>query len=385
MGRNIFNMRKKLYFLVIFAVFYMVKSFALSEVGEIRAKSAALYDSNGQMLYEMNATEALQPASVTKIMTMLLVMEALNRGDVSLDTMITGSAHAESMGGTQIWLKQGEQMTLDEMLKAIAIGSANDCAVAVAEHLAGTEEQFVKKMNERAKQLGCTSTKFVNANGLDGDEKTLTSARDLAIISVELLKYPEIIKYTSTWMDSVRNGEFSLANTNKMLKTYDGMIGLKTGYISQAGYCISAAAKRDERVFIAVVMGAKTKEDRVDAVKTLFDYAFKNYISYIPDLTNATKPISVELGKKDSVKVVAQHINPIIIPNASKANITLDIEREEKIVAPIKKGKKIGTVIVRDGTHTIMKINLLSGENIEKIGFSDIYMKFMKFAFMKQI
>ena len=224
----------------------LMNAAALPELGALHAKSAALYAANGQELYVSNADEKLQPASVTKIMTMLLAMEALERGEVTLDTMITGSEHACSMGGTQIWLEPGEQLTLDEMLKAIAGGSANDCAVAVAELLAGTEAAFVERMNARARELGCTGTTFINANGLDGEgERTLTTARDLALISCELLRHPKILDYTGIWMDSIRGGKFALANTNKMLRSYKGLTGLKTGYIREAGFCISASAERE--------------------------------------------------------------------------------------------------------------------------------------------
>ena len=242
----------------------LVQAAALPAMGELNAKSAALYAANGQELFSYHADEQLQPASVTKIMTLLLVMEALDRGEVTLDTMITGSEYACSMGGTQIWLEPGEQLTLDEMLKAIAVGSANDCAVAVAEHLAGTEAAFVERMNERAAELGCTGTTFINANGLDGmGEKTLTTAHDIALISCELLRHPKILDYTGIWMDSIRGGTFSLANTNKMLKSYPGLTGLKTGYIAEAGYCISASAERDGLSLVAVVMAAPTKENRM--------------------------------------------------------------------------------------------------------------------------
>ena len=217
-----------------------VQAAALPEMGALYAKiGGTICGQTGQELYVYNADEQLQPASVTKIMTMLLAMEALERGEVTLDTMITGSEYACSMGGTQIWLEPGEQLTLDEMLKAIAVGSANDCAVAVAEHLAGTEAAFVERMNTRARELGCTNTTFINANGLDGEgQKTLTSARDLALISCELLRHPKILEYTGIWMDTVRGGKFGLANTNKMLKSYQGLTGLKTGYIREAGFCI---------------------------------------------------------------------------------------------------------------------------------------------------
>ena len=242
-------------------VLLLMNAAALPELGALHAKSAALYAANGQELYVSNADEKLQPASVTKIMTMLLAMEALERGEVTLDTMITGSEHACSMGGTQIWLEPGEQLTLDEMLKAIAVGSANDCAVAVAEHLAGTEAAFVERMNARARELGCTGTTFINANGLDGEgERTLTTARDLALISCELLRHPKILDYTGIWMDSIRGGKFALANTNKMLRSYKRLTGLKTGYIREAGFCISASAEREGLSLVAVVMAAPTKD-----------------------------------------------------------------------------------------------------------------------------
>lgn len=258
-----------------------VQAAALPEMGALYAKSAALYAANGQELYVYNADEQLQPASVTKIMTMLLAMEALERGEVTLDTMITGSEYACSMGGTQIWLEPGEQLTLDEMLKAIAVGSANDCAVAVAEHLAGTEAAFVERMNTRARELGCTNTTFINANGLDADgQKTLTSARDLALISCELLRHPKILEYTGIWMDTVRGGKFGLANTNKMLKSYQGLTGLKTGYIREAGFCISASAERDGLSLVAVVMAAPTKENRTADATALLNYGFANFTAY---------------------------------------------------------------------------------------------------------
>ena len=269
---------------------------ALPAMGELYAKSAALYAANGQELFSYNADEPLQPASVTKIMTMLLVMEALERGEVTLDTMVTGSEYACSMGGTQVWLEPGEQLTLDEMLKAIAVGSANDCAVAVAEHLAGTEAAFVERMNQRAAELGCTNTTFINANGLDGmGEKTLTTAHDLALISCELLQHPKILDYTGIWMDSIRGGKFSLANTNKMLKSYPGLTGLKTGYIAEAGYCISASAERDGLSLVAVVMAAPTKETRMADASALLNYGFANFMAYTPPADVLT-PVPVTLA-----------------------------------------------------------------------------------------
>ena len=219
-------------------------SASAAQLGEVHAKSAILMTDTGQVLFEHNADAVHPPASVTKLMTMLLTIEAVDSGSASLDDWVTASAHAAEMGGSQIYLKEGERMTLDDMLKSIAVASANDAAVAVAEHLGGSEAHFVSMMNERAKQLGCKRTEFVNPNGLDTDgEQTKTTARDLALISRELLRHPKILNYTSIWMDSVRNGSFGLANTNKMLKLYDGMVGLKTGYTSTAGRHVSACGR----------------------------------------------------------------------------------------------------------------------------------------------
>ena len=253
------------------------------EVGEIHAKGAILTTEDGQVLFEQNADASYPPASVTKIMTMLLTMEAVDSGKASLEDTVTASAHAAEMGGSQIYLKEGEQMSLDDMLKSIAVASANDAAVAVAEHLGGSEEAFVSMMNDRAAALGCTGTTFVNPNGLDTDgEETKTTARDLALISQELLKHEKILDYTSIWMDTVRNGEFGLANTNKMLKLYDGMIGLKTGYTSTAGYCISAVAERDGMRLIAVVLGEPDKDSRNGDIAAMLNYGFANYAVVAP-------------------------------------------------------------------------------------------------------
>lgn len=346
---------------------------ALPAMGDLTAKSAALYDQNGQMLYEYNAEEQLQPASVTKIMTMLLAIEAIDRGEVSLDDLVTGSAHAASMGGTQIWLKEGEQLTMDEMLKAIAVGSANDCAVAVAEHLAGTEAAFVEKMNERAAELGCTGTKFVNANGLDaGEEKTMTTARDLALISVELLRHPKILEYTSIWMDTIRNGEFSLANTNKMLRSYDGMVGLKTGYISEAGFCIAAAAERDGMTLIATVMAAPTKEDRMADTTALLNYGFANFGTYTPDLRDALTPVAVSMGQSDSVGVIADFSGTLIVEKEKMQNIEVRVELPQQVDAPVALRQKLGQAQVMDGETVLASIDLTAASEVGRLRYTDL-------------
>lgn len=375
---------KKLLSAALCALLLHSSAAALPAMGSLTAKSAALYDASGQMLYEQNAEEPLQPASVTKIMTMLLIMEALDRGDVSLDTMITGTAHAASMGGTQIWLKEGEQLSLDEMLKAIAVGSANDCAVAVAEHLCGTEEAFVESMNARAKELGCTSTTFVNANGLDADgQKTLTSARDLALISTELLKHPKILDYTTIWMDTIRNGQFSLANTNKMLRSYKGLIGLKTGYISQAGFCISAAATRDGMTLIATVMGAPTKEDRMADATALLNYGFANYAPYTPDLSDALTPLPVKMGKSETVAVQAEETAPVVVAKEKIENVKTEIHLPDSLEAPVEAGQELGSAEIRDGDTVLLTLRLTAAESVERLHFNDLFRSFLRVALMK--
>lgn len=358
---------------------------ALPSMGELTAKSAVLYDTNGNMLYEMNAQEALQPASVTKIMTMLLLVEAIDSGQVQLTDMITGSAYAESMGGTQIWLQAGEQLTVDEMLKAVAVGSANDCAVAIAEHLAGSEAAFVEKMNARAVELGCTNTTFINANGLDLDgQQTLTSAQDLALISIELLTHPLILDYTTIWMDSIRNGEFSLANTNKMLNVYDGMIGLKTGYISQAGYCISAAATRADLTLIAVVMGAPTSDARTQDVTTLLNYGYANFTTYTPAVQEQLQPIAVEMGKQTYLNVAPTEIPTLTVEKEQADAISVTVQLPDVVQAPIVQGDVMGQAVVQQGEDVLCTIDLCAQSTVARLQYQDILHKFTCVLLMKQ-
>lgn len=376
---------KKMLSLALCTAILLTQAAALPAMGELKAKSAALYDASGQMLYEFNAEEPLQPASVTKVMTMLLAMEAVDRGEVALTDMVTGTAYAASMGGTQIWLKEGEQLSLDEMMKAIAVGSANDCAVAVAEHLAGTEAAFVEKMNARAKELGCTSTTFVNANGLDRDgQKTLTSARDIALISCELLKHPKILDYTTIWMDTIRGGQFSLANTNKMLRSYQGLIGLKTGFISEAGFCISAAAERGGMTLVATVMAAPTKEDRMADASALLNYGFANFAPYTPELSGALSPLPVEMGSAETVQVVAGEMKPVVVEKEKLAGLRTQISLPEKIAAPVKAGQTLGEVQVLDGEQVLMSVPLTAAESVDRLGFGALYMQLMRSLLMKE-
>lgn len=355
----------------------LVQAAALPEMGALNAKSAALYAANGQELFAYNADEQLQPASVTKIMTMLLTMEALERGEVTLDTMITGSEYACSMGGTQVWLEPGEQMSLNDMLKAIAVGSANDCAVAVAEHLAGTEAAFVERMNQRAAELGCTNTQFINANGLDGmGQKTMTSARDIALISCELLKHPKILEYTGIWMDSIRDGKFSLANTNKMLKSYPGLTGLKTGYIAEAGFCISASAERDGLSLVAVVMAAPTKETRMADASALLNYGFANFTVYTPP-DDLLQPVPVQLGSADFVNPVLQSDQSIVVEKEKAAQLETQLNLPDSLQAPITAGQQIGELIVTSGGETLLQLPITAAEDVEARSIPGLLLAFL--------
>jgi len=346
-----------------------VQAAALPEMGALYAKSAALYAANGQELYVYNADEQLQPASVTKIMTMLLAMEALERGEVTLDTMITGSEYACSMGGTQIWLEPGEQLTLDEMLKAIAVGSANDCAVAVAEHLAGTEAAFVERMNTRARELGCTNTTFINANGLDGEgQKTLTSARDLALISCELLRHPKILEYTGIWMDTVRGGKFGLANTNKMLKS---------GYIREAGFCISASAERDGLSLVAVVMAAPTKENRTADATALLNYGFANFTAYTPAAEDL-EPIPVTLGTAETVQPVLEGSDTVVIEKTRAEDMQTTFDLPETLAAPIQAGQQLGEMTVSASGETVLTVPIIAQAGVDALGLSGLLISFVR-------
>ena len=364
---------KKTICAALLAMLLPVQAAALPAMGELHAKSAALYAANGQELFSMNGDEALQPASVTKVMTLLLAMEALERGEVTLDTMVTGSEYACSMGGTQVWLEPGEQLSFDEMLKAVAVGSANDCAVAIAEHLAGSEVAFVERMNARAAELGCTGTLFINANGLGGmGEKTMTTARDIARISCELLRHPKILEYTGIWMDSIRGGKFSLANTNKMLKSYPGLTGLKTGYTSEAGYCISASAERDGLSLIAVVMAAPTKENRMADATALLNYGFANFTAYTPP-QDALAPVPVALGKADSVQPVLQDESSFVIEKTQAGELETQIELPESLTAPVEAGQEIGSLTVTSGGQTVLRVPLAAAETVEAVTPPDLF------------
>ena len=348
----------------------------------IPAKSALLMDAaTGTVIYESNSHEPLAPASVTKVMTMLLIMEAIDGGRIGWNDMGTAYEAAAAKGGSQIYLKVGETMSVADMVKSIAVSSANDCACAMAEHIAGSESAFVEMMNQRAKELGMQDTHFVNCTGLDDSEEAKdhrTSAYDIAVMSRQLLKYhPDIKKYTTIWMDTVRNGAFGLSNTNKMVRFYSGCTGLKTGFTSGAGYCLSASAQRDGMELIAVVMGAKTSQERFAACKSMLDYGFANYALVTPELTEEAA-VPVKLGKADAVKAVPSQQNALLVDKAQRSGVTTQVSLEEQVSAPVSKGQRLGTLTVRCGEQILAEIPLVAEQTVEKLTWGDLFLRLLK-------
>ena len=349
---------------------------------EVAGKSAVLMDvETGTVMYESNAHEPLAPASVTKVMTMLLIMEAIDSGRIRWEDTVTASETAAAKGGSQIYLKVGETMSVSDMVKSIAVSSANDCACAMAEHLAGSEAAFVERMNERAKELGMNDTNFVNCTGLDDAPESAehrTSAYDIALMSRELLKnHPDIKKYTTIWMDTVRSGAFGLANTNKMVRFYSGCTGLKTGYTSGAGYCLSASAERDGMELIAVVMGSATSQDRFAACKSMLDYGFANFAVYTPAVQE-NMSVPVTLGKAGSVRAVPAEASALLVEKAQLSSVTSDFVLEERVDAPVSKGQRLGTLTVKAGEQVLAQIPLVAEEGIERKVWGDIFVDLLR-------
>ena len=348
----------------------------------LNAKSAILMEeSTGNILYESNPDERLPIASVTKVMTMLLIMEAVDSGKISLDDMVTVSENAMSYGGSTMFLETGEQLTVNDMLKGIAVASANDGCVAMAEHLAGSESAFVDMMNEKAKKLGMENTHFMNTNGLDEDDH-YSSARDVAIMSRELMKHETIFNYTSIWMDTLRGGKFQLANTNKLIRFYDGANGLKTGSTSKALCCLSAAAKRNDMQLIAVVLGAPTSAERFASAKSLLDYGFANYaVNTQITAGDEVQKIAVEKGVDKEVDVDAGDSCSTLVKKGQEDNITKEIKIDETITAPIEAKKKIGTMTISRDGEVIADIDLNASSAVEKKGIGLIIKDFFATIF----
>ena len=350
---------------------------AAAEDLELPAPSCILMEKQtGQVLYESNAHEKLRPASVTKVMTLLLVMEALESGSIGWDDTVTTSAAAAAKGGSQIYLEENEQLPLTEMLKSVVVSSANDCACALAEHVAGSEAAFVSRMNDRAAELGMTDTHFVNCTGLDDgpDADThLTTAYDIALMSRALLQHDEIKQYTTIWMDTVRNGQFGLSNTNKLVRFYDGTTGLKTGYTSQAGYCLSASAERGGMELIAVVMHCKSSVDRFESAKALLNYGFSNYALVTPEPEDGIPPVPVVLGTQEFVTPVPQSDAPLLLEKARAAQIRTSVETDASGSAPVAAGQQLGRMTVTAGDETVAEILLVAPAEIPARTFPDLW------------
>ena len=349
---------------------------------EVAGKSAVLMDvATGTVIYESNSHEKLAPASVTKVMTMLLIMEAIDSGKIGWDDTVTASETAAAKGGSQIYLKAGETMSVSDMVKSIAVSSANDCACAMAEHLAGSEGAFVEQMNSRAKELGMNDTNFVNCTGLDDApdaQNHKTSAYDIALMSRQLLKnHPDIKKFTTIWMDTVRGGAFGLANTNKMVRFYSGCTGLKTGFTSGAGYCLSASAQRDGMELIAVVMGSETSQDRFAACKSMLDYGFANFALYVPVMPEDAS-VEVTLGKNSQVQAAPADRGEILVEKVKLSSVTTEITLEEIVDAPVSAGQRLGTMTIKAGDQVLSQIPLVAQTAVERKTWGDIFVDLLR-------
>ncbi|MBQ6432287.1 MAG: D-alanyl-D-alanine carboxypeptidase [Oscillospiraceae bacterium] len=357
-----------------------------TEAVEISAPSAILMDAaTGTVLFEKNANERLAPASVTKVMTLLLVMEALDSGRIGWDDTVTASEAAAGKGGSQVYLEVGEQMSMDDMLKSVVVSSANDCATALAEHVAGSESAFVAMMNERAAQLGLTDTHFVNCTGLDDEPNAaehLTTAHDLAVMSRELLKHTEIKKYTTIWMDTVRNGQFGLSNTNKLVRFYEGTTGLKTGYTSAAGHCLSATAERDGMELIAVVMHCASSSDRFQSAKALLNYGFANYALVSAQPPEPLSDVAVLLGRQSVLTPVLQETASILIEKSEQARVTKTVTLAEEVTAPVAAGQQLGTLTIATDTRTLAEIPIVAPAAIEKLTLWEMAVRLLRRACM---
>ena len=352
----------------------------------VAGKSAVLMEcATGTLLHEHNAHQPLAPASVTKIMTMLLIMEAIDSGKISMSDTVTASEAAAAKGGSQVYLKAGETMSVSDMLKSIAVSSANDCACAMAEHIAGSEEAFVALMNRRAQELGMQDTTFVNCTGLDDGpqaEHHRTSAYDIALMSRQLLQYhPDIKKYTTIWMDTIRGGSFGLSNTNKLIRFYQGATGLKTGFTSSAGYCLSATAQRDGMELIAVVMGADSSALRNAACKQLLDYGFANFARFDPALDQPAQ-VPVLLGAAPAVEAVLSQTGGLLVDKGQKAGITTQIELLDQIEAPVSQGQRLGTMQLHCQGQILAQIPLVAKNAVPRLDYGDILTLILRRALM---
>ena len=362
-------------FLALSMLWVPVNAFADEKLDFIEAKSVVLMCmDNGEVLYKENEYEHLSPASVTKIMTILLVLEALEAGKIKMDDKVSASEEAVSMGGSQIWLEVGEQMTVEELFKAVVVASANDACTALAEYVGGSTTGFVKMMNERAATLGCKNTNFENCNGLDDTVKAHYScAYDLALITKEVMKHEIIKKYTSIWLDSLRNGETELNNTNKLVNTYNGITGLKTGTTSNAGFCISATATRDGMSLVAVVLGSETSDKRFDTAANLLDWGFANYELISPKVDNKKiKSVKVIGGDIKEIKPFYNSKEKVLVKKGAE-KIDLKYKLKTSVEAPVKRGDALGKILIFDNKQQIGSIEIIADKNIKRLTIKDIF------------
>ena len=348
----------------------------------IHSEAAILMEKEtGQILYAKNEHEQLQPASVTKVMTLLLTMEAIDSGALRYDDMVTASDYASSMGGSQIFLAPGEQMSVEDLLKGVCVASGNDASVALAEHQAGVTELFVTKMNNRAKELGMNDTNFVNCNGLPA-EGHVTSAYDIALMSRELiLHHPDIRRFTTIWMDTLRDGKSELSNTNKLIRFYDGATGLKTGSTSSAGYCISATAERDGMELIAVTLKADTSSDRFEDAKTLLNYGFSTYALADAGEGVTLDAVPVELGTADTVQpVLSGEGRRILIRQSQLADLERTVTMDGSVAAPVKQGQTVGQVTVTSGEEVLTTVPILAGKDVPRLTWGQTFLRLLRRA-----
>ena len=344
----------------------------------LTARSAVLMEaSTGKILYAKDPAEAMPPASVTKIMTLLLVMERIDEGALKWEDTITASAHAASMGGSQIFLKEGEQMTARDLIKSVVIASANDAAVALAEHTYGSEEAFVKRMNERAAELGMTATHFENTNGLDDTAQNhVTSARDIAIMSRELIRHKEILEFSSTWMDTIRSGQFGLTNTNRLVRFYRGCNGLKTGSTKKAGFCVSVTAERDGMTLICVIMGAESRDIRNAEAQKLLDWGFATYGLFTAE-GGTLDPLRVTGGTADEVGLSYPKFTAVL-PKADIKAVEHTVTLPESVKAPVRAGEAVGKITYTRKGQPMGEVSITATETVEELGFFDLWVRMLK-------
>ena len=348
----------------------------------VTSRAALLMEkTTGQVLFAQNEHEALEPASVTKVMTLLLTMEAIDSGTISYDDVVTVSAYAAGMGGSQVFLAEGEQITVEELLKAVCVASGNDAAAALAEQVAGTAELFVEKMNRWAAELGMNDTHFVNCTGLTA-EGHVTSAYDIALMSRELiLHHPDIRRFTTIWMDTIRGGTFQLANTNKLIRFYDGATGLKTGYTASAGYCISATAERDGMELIAVIMKAPDKDTRSSDAKALLSYGFAAYTLAPAAPEEPLPPVPVAMGTQDAVQPVLETPEAtVLLEKAAASGLTREVRLEPSVAAPVTAGQVLGELTLKSGGDTVLTVPLTAGEDVARRSWGQIFTSLLRLA-----